>query len=191
MKKFMQIALLIFLCGCDIFSLRQAEEPDKPPLWHNFYYTPELALQNLVYGYEDERNLAKYNDLFTSNFRFYFAPQDINDYNIDITWTRDVESDMLYNLHNLADSIIVDFMEPIPGQDDDLQSTPVKLYRQYSLRVIRNNKVEMTYEGKMEIQMLQESGFWRITRWYDYRSDNPDNPTPQPSWGKLKYDYAV
>jgi hypothetical protein len=183
MRKYIQILVLLFLCGCNIFELRDAQEPDIPPLWNNFYTTWQLALQNLEYGYEDERNLAKFSDLLSSEFRFYFATQDVNDYNITGIWTRENERDMLYNLHSIADSVTV-VMSTIPEQSDEVQSTPVKLYRRYNLTVKKGLETR-TYIGRMEIQMRQENGFWRILKWYDFRETSPY------TWGKLKYDYSV
>jgi hypothetical protein len=183
MRKFIQILVLLLMMGCNIFTLRDAQAPDKPPLWNNFYTTWQLALQNLQYAYEDERNLAKFSDLLSPEFRFYFAPQDVNDYNITGTWTRDNERDMLYNLHSVADSVTV-VLSLIPEQEDDVQSIPVKLYRRYIVTVKRGSDY-YTYTGRTEIQMRQENGFWRILRWYDYREATPF------TWGKLKYDYSV
>lgn len=186
MRNYIQILLLVILCGCDIFSLREAEKPDKPPLWNSFYTTWQLALQNLEYGYEDKRNVVKYSELFMPDFRFYFSQQDINDYNISNAWSRDNERDMLYSLNNWADSIRIE-LQAIPEQQDDIQSTPIRIYRQYYV-VAKHNLETRTYKGKMELQMVQDNGFWRIIKWYDYRTES----TPiLPSWGKLKYDFSV
>jgi hypothetical protein len=183
MWKYTKILVLFFLAGCGIFTLRDAQAPSKPPLWNNFYTTWQLALENLEYGYEDERNLTKFYELMASDFRFYFAAQDVNDYNITGVWTRDNERDMLYNLHSMADSISIE-LQTIPGQDDDINSTPVRLYRSYTL-TMKTGLEFRTYAGRMEIQMRQENGFWRIIKWYDYRESTPF------TWGKLKYDYSV
>ena len=186
MVRYIQVLLLLLLCGCDLFKVREAEKPVKPPLWNSFYTTWQLSLQNLEYSYEDERNVVKYSEIFTSNFRFYFAQQDINDYGINLTWTRDNERDMLYNLDNWADSIRVDFSE-IPDQHDDIDVNVVRLYRNYNLTVWRQGRAQQ-YAGKMDVQMRLDNGFWRIESWYDYRVST----TPQlPTWGKLKYDFAV
>ncbi len=186
MMKCIQVLLLVFLCGCNIFSLREAQPPDKPPLWNNFYTTWQLSLQNLEYGYEDNRNVVKYSDLFMPNFRFYFSQQDINDYNLTNTWNRDDERDMIYSLNNWADSIRVE-LQTIPDQPDDIQSTPIRLYRTYTI-IAKRNLETRTFAGKMELQMVQDNGFWRIINWYDYRITS--NPI-LPSWGKLKYDFSV
>jgi hypothetical protein len=186
MRKYIQILMLILLCGCDIFSLRDAEPPDKPPLWYNFYTTWQLALKNLEYGYEDKRNVVKYGDLFMTNFRFYFSQQDINDYNISGTWTRDNEKDMLYSLNNWADSVRIE-LQTIPAQEDDTLSIPIRIYRKYTITA-KHNLETRTFAGKMELQMVQDNGFWRILNWYDYRIVS--SPI-LPSWGKLKYDFSA
>lgn len=186
MIKYIQILLLLILCGCDIFSLRDAEQPDKPPLWNSFYTTWQLTLQNLEYGYEDKRNVVKYSDIFMPAFRFYFSQQDINDYNITGSWLRDDERDMLFSLNNWADSVRIE-LQTIPDQPDDIQSNPIRIYRTYSVTAKRSTETR-TYSGRMEIQMVQDNGFWRIINWYDYRSASSPS---SPSWGKLKHDFAV
>jgi hypothetical protein len=90
---------------------------------------------------------------------------------------------MLYNLHSVADSVLLELMT-IPEQNDDVQSTPIKLYRRYVLTIKKDLTVR-TYVGRMELQMRQENGFWRIVKWYDYREATPF------TWGKMKYDYSV
>jgi len=186
MWKFMQILALVLLCGCNIFSLREADEPDKPAEWNYFYTTFDKTVKNLEYIYEDKRNIVKYSELFVPEFSFYFSQQDINDYNIIMLWNRDKERDMLYNLHNHASKVEIT-LDKITGQNDDTLSVPVRIYRQYTVKVWnQNNQTE--YKGKMELQMKQVNGFWRIFKWYDYRSATP---TLYPTWGKLKYDLSV
>jgi len=166
--------------------LRDAEEPDKPAEWNYFYTTFDKTLQNLEYIYEDKRNIVKYSELFVPEYSFYFSQQDINDYNINLSWNREKERDMLYNLHNHADKVVIT-LERIAGQNDDTLSVPVKIYRQYKVEVWNDN-IPAEYVGKMELQMKQVNGFWRIFKWYDYRSAT--SPL-QPTWGKLKYDLSV
>lgn len=186
MKKIIWILLGLALSGCNFFELRKAEEPEKPPLWNSFYTTWQSALQNLEYSYEDERNVVKYSELFFPAYRFYFSPQDINDYNITGVWDRDKERDMLYNMHNWADVVSLDF-STIADQEDDIQLNVVKVYRKYTIEMTGGNTTRL-YSGKLEIHFRQENGFWRIINWYDYRITS----TPQlPSWGKLKDDFSV
>ncbi|MFB3844507.1 MAG: hypothetical protein ACE14O_02000 [Candidatus Cloacimonadaceae bacterium] len=189
MKKIIPFLVLMILGGCDIFSLRESEKPSSPAAWNYFYTDWRLTVQNLQYAYEDERNVARYSELFMPDFRFYFSAQDINDYNINTVWGRDNERDMLYNLSSSedTDSVIVS-LNPIPNQVDDTLSVPVKLYREYNLKLVKKGNAPAYYSGKMELQLVQDHGFWRIQKWYDYRSEV--YPT-RHTWGKLKYDYSV
>ncbi len=180
------ILVLIFLGGCDLFNVRESEPPDKPPLWNNFYTTWTLTLQNLEFSYEDHRNMVKYADLFTADYRFYFAVQDISDYNINIIWTKDRERDMLFNLYNWADSMGVE-LETLAEQPDEITSSEARLIRKYKLTVRHPNE-KVTYEGKFDIRMRQENGFWRIFKWYDYHLGGTP---PKPTWGKMKYDFSL
>ena len=186
MRKYIRILILLLLCGCEIFSLREAEPPEKPAEWNYTYTTWQKALQNLEFAYEDERNLIKYDDLLLPNFRFYFAQQDINDLNITAEWNKEKERDMLYNLQNWADSIRIE-LEVVPDQQDEVFITPIKLYRKYTLIAKHDTEVRI-YAGKLELQMMQDNGFWKILKWYDFRTVSLPS---QPSWGKLKYDFSV
>jgi len=187
MKWYIIILGLALLVGsCDIFTVREAAPPDKPPEWSSFYITPDSTLKNIRYSYIDARNVVKYSELFLSNYRFYFAAQDINDYGISTIWDRDAERDMLYRLHNWAANITLN-LETIPDQQDDIQSNEARIYRAYTITV-QHSGTTRTYSGKMELLMRRDNGFWRILNWYDYRLGT--NP-PALTWGKLKYDFSL
>ena len=141
-------------------------------------------MQNLEYCYEDERNVVKYSGLFTQDFRFFFAAQDVNDYGINIAWGRPNEQDMLLILHSQCDSLVLD-TELLPGQNDEITSNLAKIYRKYTLNVFQGgNPIPEQQIGNLELHFKQENGYWYIWKWYDYRS------YAAPTWGKLKYDYA-
>lgn len=141
-------------------------------------------MQNLQYCYEDERNVVKYSGIFSQDYRFQFAPQDVNDYGISISWGRPQEQDMLLILHSQCDSLDLD-LELIPGQSDDISSSLAKIYRKYTLNVYKNgNPIPVQHMGNIELHIRKDIGYWYIWKWYDYRSYTA------PTWGKLKYDYA-
>ncbi len=185
MRYYALLLLPVLLLGaCDLFKVRDSEPPTKPPLWNDLPTSWELSAQNLQYCYNDERNVVKYSGLFTADYRFYFAAQDINDFGIDIIWGRPHEQDMLLILQSQSDSLNLS-TELIPGQDDDISSNLVKIYRKYTLNVFRGgNPLPEQHIGNMELHFKKENGYWYIWKWYDYRSYTA------PTWGKLKYDYA-
>ncbi len=181
MRNIVILACLLLMCGCDLFKVRDAQDPAKPPDWNDFCTSWELSLQNLQYSYTDSRNVVKYAGLFTEDFSFHFAAQDINDYNITGDWTRNTERDMLFNLQNTVTEMNLEF-QVISGSQDQVQATEAKIYRSYILRV-QTSTNETVYMGDVELQFRQENGIWRIYKWYDYRN------SLTPTWGKLKYDY--
>lgn len=185
MKKIAVILLAtLTLMGCELFKVREAEPPTKPPLWNNFVTTWSACLQNLEYCYSDARNVVKYSSLFTPGFRFNFAAQDLNDYGITGTWGRTQEQDMLFSLHDRCDSLALD-LSPIPGQSDQINASDATIYRSYILRAYKKNQpTAEVYEGNLELKFKKDTGNWYIYLWNDYRSGS------QPTWGKLKYDHS-
>jgi hypothetical protein len=178
------LPVALLLAGCDLFKVRESEPPTKPPLWNNYSTSWELCLQNLGYCYTDSRNAVKYSGLFTSDFSFHFAAQDVNDYGISPSWARANEQDMLLNLHSLSDSIQLS-LENLSGQSDDIGPSEAKIYRKYTLILFKPGKLTTEeYSGNLELQFRQSGGYWYIAKWYDYRAYS------QPTWGKMKYDYS-
>lgn len=174
--------VLLSLSACGIFGLRDSEDPSAPPPWNNSTSTWEQALQNLEYCYTDNRNVVKYAGLFLPSFRFYFAPQDVVDYNLPANWERSDEQDMLINLHSFSSKISL-ALEPIPGSSDEILLNEARIFRSYQItnKISTGNRY---YYGSFEIQLKRENGYWYIQNWYDYRQGNAS------SWGKLKHDYS-
>lgn len=185
MRYFALLMLTMLMIGaCDLFRLREPQTPTKPPLWNNYATECSLSVQNLRYCYEDARNVVKYSQLFTDDYRFHFSAQDINDYGINMIWNRANEQDMLLTLHNQCDSLTLN-LETVNGQNDDIGATEAKLYRRYDLYAYKTGvSAPEVYSGNLEIHMRNLFGYWYISRWYDYRS------LAAPTWGKLKYDHA-
>lgn len=178
------LVLLIGLNGCELFKLRDSEPPTKPAAWNNYATSWDLCLQNLEYCYADSRNAVKYTGLFTADYRFWFAPQDVNDYNLTSTWSSAQEQDMLLNLHSQSDSISVT-LSLIDGQPDEIGANDAKAYRSYELlRYANGNAVPQMHSGNLELHFRRTDGYWYISKWYDYRAYS------HPTWGKLKYDFS-
>lgn len=184
MRRYAVLILLMLALGaCELFKVRDAELPSKPPLWNTFTTRWEDCVQNLEYCYNDARNLVKYAGIFTADYRFSFAAQDINDYGISGAWTRANEQDMLISLHGQCDSLRLE-LYPIEGQSDDISATAVVVSRYYRLEVFKKNSTAAEqYAGNLQIHLKRQIGYWYIDKWHDYRSSGTE-----PSWGKLKYD---
>ncbi len=177
------LLLLALLGGCDLFRVRDSDPPTPPAPWNSYATAWDLCLENLEYCYEESRNAIKYAGLFTEDFAFHFAAQDINDYGLAPTLNRAQEQDLLLNLHNQSGDISVS-LYPLPGQPDDIGPNDARIYRGYEVRRFdSDNANPVSYGGNLELYFQKSGGYWYIGRWYDYRA------TANPSWGKLKYDY--
>lgn len=176
MRKMCLIIILaiIALSACDIFELRQPQPPTGEADWHDFVADPLLILENLRFAYEDARNTIHFRQIFAADYSFHFAPQDITDYNTDSFWNRDQELSALTNLHSLYDNMTVIFGEMETA--DEIGSNEACIYRSYELLDSGNTLAK----GRLELQLRRISGFWRISRWYDYRISGFH------SWGYLK-----
>ncbi|MDD2230240.1 MAG: hypothetical protein PHY48_12610 [Candidatus Cloacimonetes bacterium] len=174
---------LVLLCGCDLFKVRESEPPGEPPLWNDYAYDLEYVLENLGYCYTDSRNKIHYAGLFTGDYVFHFAVQDISDFSIPSTWNRSQEQNMIELLHNNYTQIEMDSLKI--DSDDQISENEAFIYSPYTIRGTMRNSPERAViiaNGKMELHLKRISGYWYIEQWYDYRLTNAD------TWGKLKYD---
>jgi hypothetical protein len=178
------LILLFALASCDLFKLREAEPPDKPAPWNSYATNWDLCLQNLEYCYEDSRNAVKYSGLFTPDFSFRFAAQDVNDYNLPQSWNSSQEQDMLLNLFSQTDSTRVT-LTPIEGQADEISASEAKVYRGYELtRFPSGTGADQEFSGELEIHFRKSGAYWYIYKWFDYRT------AANPTWGRMKYDFS-
>jgi hypothetical protein len=182
MRRFLIVlVILASLSACDIFQLRESEEPLKDPLWNDFSTEASDVLKNIEYAYEDSRNAVRYASLFMGDYRFYFAAQDIIDYGIDSEWNQIDERDMLLNLHQSYSDVSVTLTELETA--DVLGSSEAKLFRSYELTGKSQPGVSSVIaKGNLEMHLRKTNFVWSIYKWYDYRSG------ADPTWGLLKHE---
>jgi hypothetical protein len=174
---------MLLLSSCDLFKVRESEPPGEPPPWNDHTYELAQALQNLGYCYTDSRNKIHYAGLFTDNYVFHFAPQDISDFSIEPTWNRNQEQDMIQLFHNRYMHIEMDSL--LINADDQLGENEAQFYSSYTIRgVSRRGETRsiILANGNMELHFRRISGYWYIEHWYDYRSASGS------TWGKLKHE---
>ena len=182
------LLIMLFLCGCELFTVRESDPPGSPPPWNDFSTQWEQSVQNLEYVYEDYRNAVKYSGLFLEQYSFHFAPQDVNDFSAPGTWNRSQEQDMIQLLHNHYQSIQVELQNT--SDNDQISASEAKLYRSYIITGIQRTKSETKEretlaQGNLELQLRKEYGFWYISAWYDYRTETGG------TWGRLKYENST
>lgn len=177
--------MLIALSGCELFTLREPSQPSDAAAWNEPASTVELALQNLLYAYQDSRNSVNYSRIFHENYQFYFATQDITDFSTPAQWERQQEQDMLFNLHGRYDSIKIDF-QPLDTPDEQ-GANEAKLYRAYNIKAKTQTsarEIDLA-EGHTELHFLRAYDRWYLYKWKDYRSSSAGNAR---TWGRLKYE---
>jgi len=181
------LAILLALAGCDLFRLRDSEPPVEQAPWNSYPTNWDLCLQNLEYCFEDSRNAVKYAGLFTQDFSFRFAAQDVNDYNLPATWNAAQEQDMLLNLFSqspgLENAEVI--LTPQDAQPDEIGPSEARIFRQYEL-VGFPAVAGATghYKGNLEIQLRKSGAYWYISKWFDYRT------FANPTWGRMKHGFS-
>ncbi|MFA7056035.1 MAG: hypothetical protein WC155_00560 [Candidatus Cloacimonadales bacterium] len=180
------IALLVISCG--VFKPRDSEDPEKPVPWNSYPITREQIMENLEHSYNYSENTFKYAEIFTTDFSFQFASQDITEHGTPSALNIEQEQEMLVLLHKSITAynqkIHIDSLVAIENQNDSITSNSATLYRRYHISV--GDKNTQVYQGKAEFELIfvPEVGQWRIKIWKDFRS------TTNQTWGKLKNEYT-
>lgn len=180
------LVLLLALSSCDLFRLRDSEPPVEQAPWNSYPIHWELCLENLEYCHEDSRNAIKYAGLFTEDFSFRFAAQDVNDYNLPTSWNATQEQDMLLNLfsqHPNLDNAQVT-LTALPSQPDEIGPGEAKIYRLYELTGFPGVAGTGSYKGNLEIHLRKSGAYWYISKWFDYRTFS------NPTWGRMKHGFS-
>ncbi len=180
------LVLLLVLSSCDLFRLRDPKPPADQAPWNSYPTSWEQCLQNLEYCFEDSRNAVKYEGIFTEDFSFRFASQDVNDYSLPSTWNVSQEQDMLLNLFSQNPNIMGGkvVLTSLDSQPDDIGPSEAKIYRQYELSGFPSVAGVNVFKGNLEIHLRKSDAYWYISKWFDYRSFS------NPTWGRMKHAYS-
>jgi hypothetical protein len=188
MKKLLFISVMFFLAGCDIFSTREAEEPNQPR--SNFIpaVTPDDLISNFKNSLSDlnvENYLACFTDSAFSNRQFRFAPSSIAISQFPIMasgWGKREEQQYFLNMKNKIPEekqITLNFFDI---QLSSTQGDSTIYTASYSLNVPHNEEViPLVFEGELSFSMNRDSrAVWTIHLWRDSRSSEFS------SWSELK-----
>ncbi len=181
------LALLLALSSCDLFRLRESEPPVEQAPWNSYPTNWDLCLQNLEYCHEDSRNAVKYAGLFTQDFSFRFAAQDVNDYDLPVSWNAAQEQDMLLNLFSQSPGLTGTrvILTPVANQPDEIGPADAKIYRMYELEGFPSVAGSSgNYKGNLEVHLRKSGAWWYISRWFDYRT------FANPTWGRMKHGFS-
>ena len=155
------LLLLITLLGlssCDLFRLRESMPPSAEARWHDFATTVDMTLENLSFAYMDSRNMINYSTIFTTDFRFYFAPQDETDFSTPASWAAADEQDMLCfgRVNDIEPLLSSRTARTISNEPDCIAAM--------SSPTARNSR-QRQYGTASE----ETYGYWNLDKWYDYR----------------------
>ena len=187
MKFFCLIVSLIFISGCDLFSVRDAEVPNQPRSNYQLAVTPDILIENLQNSLKDksvENYLASFaNTTFTTQ-RFSFSPSasaasqfpalsdnwgisNEEQYFNNLKTKVDVNSPITLNLSNISSSSFGDSLVYSASYTLNVPSITTDL--------------PTNYQGELRFNMVRDSrAVWVIYFWQDTKNSN------LPSWSDLK-----
>ena len=192
------ILLLMVFSGCakNPFSSRDSDPPLGAGGTWETPQTPEVALRNLLYSY-NEKNISNYELCLADSFVFS-APEDsidaVNNGRGDLfaDWGRMVDIAATTNIfHSFSDTDSANIFLTLARSSqyaDDTGDSTATLYRDYTILIIKiraNISDTLVAKGLATYHMSQEQLNWWTIRWWE---DIPDT-TGHYDWGDFKAEY--
>ena len=187
MKKIIFIIASLYIIGCDLFTTREAEPPEKPRSDYQTAFTTEILISNLINSLKDkdvENYLSCLSDSSFTNKLFAFSPSSeaLSQFPaLGDNWNKINESQYLNNLKiKIPDELPMTLI--LSNSSSSLHGDSITFVASYSLNVpISDGTIPINYQGELIFEMVRDSRFvWSIYFWRDIkRSDSP-------SWSELK-----
>lgn len=190
------LVLLVASCTKNPFSTRGTEDPYGSAGTWETPQTPETALNNLLFAY-NEMIISNYQLCLADSFLFS-SPEDsidaVNDGRGDLfrNWDKSVEvgvTENIFSTVSVADSLSL-FLSLVPSIDyvDIVEDTSAVLYRSYNLTLIRSDSMSsdtISAKGLATFHLFQEQlNWWSIYLWEDLPA-----VSGQTDWGDIKAEY--
>lgn len=186
MKKYIYTLLIIF-SGCDLFTTRDAELPEKPRSDFQSAVTPDILISNLINslkGKDVENYLACLSDPSFTNKVFIFLPSSeaLSQFPaLGDKWGRSNESQYFMNLRvKVPDALPITLI--ITNSSSSSHGDSLTFTASYSLNVpFKDLTIPSNYQGELIFELVRDTrAVWSIYSWRDIkRSDSP-------SWSELK-----
>lgn len=187
MKKLVFIIASLFISGCDLFTTRDAEPPQKPRSDYQTAFTPEILISNLINSLKDkdiENYLSSLSDSsFTDKiFSFFPSSEALSQFPaLGDNWSKKNESQYLNNLKvKIPDELPITLI--LSNSSSSVHGDSITFVASYSLNVpLNETTIPTNYQGELIFELVRDSRFvWSIYFWRDIkRSDSP-------SWSELK-----
>lgn len=187
MKKLFFIIAFLFISGCDLFTTRDAEPPQKPRSDYQTAFTPEILISNFINSLKDkdiENYLSSLSDSSFTDKIFSFSPSSeaLSQFPaLGDNWSKKNESQYLNNLKvKIPDELPITLI--LSNSSSSVHGDSITFVASYSLNVPLNEiTIPTNYQGELIFELVRDSRFvWSIYFWRDIkRSDSP-------SWSELK-----
>ncbi len=187
MKYIFFIIVSFHLIGCDLFSTRDAEPPEKPRSNYQTAFTPEILISNFINSLKDkdiENYISCLSDASFVNKIFTFTPSSeaLSQFPaLGDNWNKSNESQYLNNLKvKIIDDLPITLT--LSNSSQSVHGDSITFVSSYSLNVPLNDaSIPSNYQGEMIFELIRDSRFvWSIYFWRDIKR------TESPSWSELK-----
>lgn len=165
---------IMIVISCGLFDTRTPENPNET----NFNFppatSPQILLDNFVNSF-NQKNAAIYQSCFVPDgniFLFYPSYDALAIYsNIFQSWNLTSEFNFAKNLFSKFSPEEFPLFNLTRQSFSTLSTDSTIFIGDYEISIYsRDNSINNTYKGKMQLNLiLEKSGTWKITRWYDYK----------------------
>lgn len=190
MKHIFLILISIYISGCDLFTVRDAEAPTSPSAVYQPAVSPEQLFENLKNSFKDKSSQnyrACFVDSAFSSAKFVFQPSSEANAKYPVftsTWSiKDEEAyfnSLASHLKNGAITLTLSNEEYTP-----LNSSSSTYVYEYNIAaaVSEDKTIKPSYKGIAQFKIILDARQqWVISEWQDIKMNNVSEPT----WSELK-----
>jgi hypothetical protein len=190
-SRIILLFLIPFLAGCELFAVR---EPEEPKLGTGGVFiqpdTPSAVLENLVNAVREMNAINYLNCLSSDEYSFQPAGQgSIGDPSLWNGWSRVEEDRYFKNMASAAENLSGHNLSFDIQRRDDISSREQRIVANYVLVVNTNRNTASRVPNRITGQVIfimkaGTSGLWSIATWTDIATN------PEYSWTQLKAEFV-
>jgi hypothetical protein len=182
-------AILITISGCDLFQVRDPEDPNETKSSYRVPVEPKDVIQNLINSFSD-RNSNDYKKNFSTGLPlvsrdFFYIPSGNVSSIFPSDWYVDDEFQYFNNLVTRSPEdvpITLSFTEEVY----DVRADSALYTAKYSISVPVNNSEPNLYQGSLKFTMtIDINSAWIIFYWEDIANQGSQ------SWSELKIEFYL